>query len=132
LVSVELRVPGLGAGQRQHRRRLLGCGPALDHGERHLGVELDAIDAAIVAERLGVECVVVREMDGAGRDLEGLPMPLIEHRGFLKIRRARRRRVDRMVADLDQAVGMGADPGAEHARDHLGAQANPEQRGSRG
>ena len=33
-----------------------------------------------------------------------------------------------MVADLDQTAGMGADAGPEHARDHLGAEADPEQR----
>ena len=33
-----------------------------------------------------------------------------------------------MVADLDQVLGVPADPGAEHARHHLGAETDAEQR----
>ena len=91
-------------------------------------MELDAVDVTIVAERLGIEGIVVGQMDRARGDLEGLPMPLVEHRGPFEIGRAGRRRVHRMVADLDQTVGMRTDPGPEHARDHLGAETDPEQR----
>jgi hypothetical protein len=38
------------------------------------------------------------------------------------------RRADRVVADLGMAVGMGIDPAAEVARQHLGAEADTEKR----
>src|SRR5690606_3250447 len=71
-------------------------------------------------------------MRGAGGDLEGLAVPLVEHGGPVEIAFAGRGRIDGMIADLDQTVGMWADPRAEHARDHLGAKANAEQRDAGG
>lgn len=37
-------------------------------------------------------------------------------------------RIDRVIADLHQAVRVAADLGAEHPRDHLGTETDPEQR----
>ena len=127
-IALEMGLARLAAGQRQHRRAALRGRPALDHRERHLGVELDAVGVLAPAEHLRVERVVVGEVDGAPRDLEGLLVPLIEHRRSLEVPGAGGGRVDRVVADLDEVLGVAADAGAEHARHHLRAEADAEQR----
>ena len=62
------------------------------------------------------------------RDLEGLLVPLVEHRRSLEVAGAGGGRVDRVVADLDEVLGVAADARAEHARHHLRAEADAEQR----
>ncbi len=91
-------------------------------------MELEGERRTAVLERLIAERVAFRQQHGVRGQIETLAMPLIDVIGPLKELLARLRRPQRIVADLDQALRMKIDLGAERARENLRAEANAEER----
>src|ERR1041385_6220889 len=98
-------------------------GPAAHHVVRQLEVELEGEGGAAVLERLMPERLALGEQHGALRQVEAFAMPLIDVIRPLEKLAARFRRPQRIVADLDEALGMKVDLGAERPRDDLRAEA---------
>src|SRR5581483_802007 len=103
-------------------------GPAMHHGAGDVGVELQA-ETRVIADRLHREIIAGGEELGAIRQLKALAMPVIDLRGPVRAKLCPcRRRPDRVIADLHHAVRVRRDGGTKLLGQHLGAQANPEER----
>ena len=92
-------------------------------------MELQRIGAATIAERLHRKRVALRQQLAAQRQVEPFPVPLID---LLRPRIADLAsglgRADRIITDLGMAIGMLEDPAAEMTCEHLGAEADAEER----
>ena len=115
-------------GARHFHAGEAACRPPAHHCVGDLRVELDAVGARPVAERLHREGVTLGEQLGALRQVQAFAVPLIDVVGPAGAHaKARRGRADRVITALDLALGMQVDPGAEVARQHLGAEADAEE-----
>jgi hypothetical protein len=105
--------------------------PPAHHVIGHFGVELQANCMPAVAIGLIGEIRPANSEElGAFREIESVGMPLVdgtrESRGAETF--ARGRRLDRVIADLAALVFITEHARAEHARQHLGAEAKTERR----
>ena len=123
----EMIAPVAGAGQLHARgaaRR-----PADHHVVGQLGMELDAVGAGADADRLVGIGLAGGQQLGAARQVEALAVPLIDlARPFRHQLAADLGGRKVIIADLDEAVVMAVDAGAEIARQHLRAEADAEER----
>ncbi len=117
-----LRAGLLGALVRRHR-------PFAHHGVGDVGVELQAERLGADLDRLGLEIVALGQQDRAIGAIEALAMPLIDAGGEGAVTKgmALLGRADRIIADLDAALRMGADRVAEMARQQLRAEADAQK-----
>ena len=118
--------PGRSAARRVEQEPSDRGHPVLGVG--HLGVELDAIGPPSKAEGLVLEGLAGGQEFRRPRQAEAFPVPVIDMVGPRPIGRPRRRRRDRIVADLDLAIWMGRDGSAQAFGQHLGAEADAEER----
>src|SRR6185437_9274046 len=122
--AFEMEVARLGARQ----VRVAARGPAAHRAEGHVGVELEA-ERVAPAVRLHREVIALGEQLGAMRQLESLAMPMIDLRGPVRAeRQPGGSGTDRIIADLDQALRMRRDGGAQLLGQHLRAEADADER----
>src|SRR4029077_15635437 len=94
----------------------------------YVGVKLQR-KASPIPEGLHLEHVAFGQQLGATRQPEALAVPLIDLLGPVAAQREpRRRRPDRIIADLGLTLRMGKHLGTEGAREHLRAEADAEER----
>src|SRR5262249_13641979 len=123
-----LEMRGALFGARHGHALLAARGPSAHHGVRNFRVELNAVGAPAVAERLHREGVAFGEQFRSGRQLEALAMPLIDVIGPVGAdEKPRASRADRVIAALDLAFRMNVDARAEVTRQHLRAEADAEE-----
>ncbi len=92
-------------------------------------VELDAVSRLAGAEHLHRERVALREQLGAGRQVKAFPVPLVDVAWPRAAHvEAGLRRPDRVVTDLHVTVAVAEHRAAEVPGEHLGAEADAEER----
>lgn len=107
-----------------------GDGPAAHHRERDLRMELKAVSRPAEAKGLGLEILSLGEQRRPAGEFETLAMPLIDlaREGAVAEAVPMLRRLDRVIADFHAALRVRSDAATEMTCQHLGAEADAEQR----
>src|SRR5579885_137391 len=115
-------------GSRQFHAVGAAYQPAIHHGVRDLGMELQGV-AGSAAECLDLEGLAFSQQLAVLGQFEALAVPLIDVVGpFRGDGAAGGGRTDGVVADFGVALRVRVDAGAEMARHHLRAEADAEER----
>src|SRR5262249_20396858 len=93
----------------------------------HLGVELQPIGLAIIAESLIGEGLACRQELAALGEREAFAVPMIDLRRPVAELASGFGGLKREIADLDKAVRMRSDLAAQMPRQHLGAKTNAKE-----
>ncbi len=109
-------------------RQFIGCAhyPAMDHGERYLGMKLDSKSAAAVLEGLVLKDGTLRQGNGAVGQRKPLAVPVIDVARPGSQRRGLLASYNGFIAGFDMTRVMGEDLTSEMLREHLRAKANAE------
>src|SRR5689334_19010015 len=104
-----------------------GDRPAMHHEARHLRMELQSKGRAVVAKSLIREGASCRQELAAVGQCEAFAVPMIDLCRPIAELAPGIGRLQRKIADLDQAFAMRSDLSAQMARQHLRAKANAEE-----
>jgi len=125
--GVRPHVAGGGLGPRLRKPCRFVRNPAMDHGERYLGMELKAESTVAKAERLVLKNGAFGQGNGAMGERKPFPVPLInvawpglENVGL-------RAGGDGLIAGFDAASMVGMNTAAKILGQHLCAKADPEK-----